>query len=117
MFLSNPQPFTAAVTHKSYFNHSMQKAASAYEAREKICGKASCMACSRAEITAQLQVRGPRGRETLPAQAKQEDDSDLPREKARKIPERMWKTGTESLLNFCSNQFRLPSERFLPCHR
>lgn len=84
VFLSNPQPFTAAVTHKSYFNHSMQKAASAYEAREKICGKASCMACSRAEITAQLQARGPRGRETLPVQAKEQDDRDPPREKARK---------------------------------
>lgn len=43
----------------------MQKAASAYEAREKICGKASCMACSRTEITAQLEGRGPQGRETF----------------------------------------------------
>lgn len=66
----------------------MQKAASAYEAREKICGKASCMACWRAEITAQLQARGPRGREMLPAQAKQENDSDPQREKARK---NIWK--------------------------
>lgn len=83
MFLSNPQPFTAAVTHKSYFNHSMQKAASAYEAREKICGKASCMACSRAEITAQLQARGPRGRETLPDQAKQQDDRESTERKCK----------------------------------
>lgn len=29
-----------------------------------------------------------------------------------KTSERRWNTGTESLLNFCSNQFRLPSERF-----
>lgn len=54
VFLSKPQAFPAAVTHKSYFNRSMQKAASAYEAREKICGKASCIACSQTEIIAQL---------------------------------------------------------------
>lgn len=54
----------------------MQKAASAYEAREKICGKASCMACSRTQITARLEGRGPQGRETLPAQTKQGDVSD-----------------------------------------
>lgn len=33
-----------------------------------------------------------------------------------KTSERRWNTGTEFLLNFCSNQFRLPTERFLPCH-
>lgn len=34
-----------------------------------------------------------------------------------KTSERRWNCGTESLLNFCSKQFGLPSERFLPCHR
>lgn len=117
MFLSKPQPFPAAVTHKSYFNHSMQKAASAYEAREKICGKASCMACSRTQITARLEGRGPQGREMLPAQTEQGDVSDPLREQARKIPKRRWNVGTESPFSFRSNQFRLCSEGFLPCHK
>lgn len=34
-----------------------------------------------------------------------------------KTSERKGNTETESLLNFCSSQFGLPSRRFLPCHR
>lgn len=47
-----------------------------------------------------------------PAQTKQEDVSDPPREQARKIFERRWNVGTESPFSFHSNQFRLSSEGF-----